>query len=171
MTQTHPDPARIDDAIQAIAVAAMRLNRPCLDMEAGAIYHRRLETRADFIGWWQLATQADLDDLITDSDSILLDSHGGPYRFHPGADDFADFVGLQDHRQLEDWAHANPILWGNPNGAWLFQDLAAYDALPMAAPTEFEYLQQVVRHWLAVAQRLRAFHTDPRKQAAWAANG
>ena len=167
MTHIHPDPARITQAMQAISICAMRLNRPCLDMEAGAIYHHRLETRADFVGWWQLATQANPDDLITNTDHEVLNSHGNPYGYHDGANDFASFIGLADRHATEAWADAYPRLWGNANGLLLFQELCAYDGLPMAAPTKFEHLQQVVRHWLAVAQRLHAFHADPKKQTAW----
>ena len=69
--------------------------------------------------------------------------------FNCGADAFANELGFNNLKDLEDWAYYHPKLWGNDHGEYMFAQGRAYSVDDRRLT-----LTDVANHWDAVADRL-----------------
>ena len=61
---------------------------------------------------------------------------------------------VPDNNQILDWAEANPEIWGNKRGLYMFASEDAFKSEDR--PHGAEKLSDIVDHWSEVAKRLKA---------------
>lgn len=74
--------------------------------------------------------------------------------YRSGANLMAKELGFKTARQLMDWAHDNPKLWGTSDGYSMFSSMSAFEHTSKNGHTQYR-LSTIVRHWKRVADRIR----------------
>jgi hypothetical protein len=71
--------------------------------------------------------------------------------FSDGADLMAKHLGFnRGKNELTNWANANPEIWGNENGEFMFSEINAFNPLP----NKKSNLRRIIRHWEQVKENL-----------------
>ena len=148
---THPNP----EAIRAMtaAVRGLEERRPLrLNFQQSRVFEHGCRTVACLAGHFCLATCGDR--VRFDHGVACHAGSGQPVEFLETGNFLAHRLGMASMDALENWAAANPDLWGNRRGAGLLRDPRAYPKPPEGTPQGG--IDPILDHWDAVAGRIDA---------------
>lgn len=159
----HPNPAAIREAVDKIRQTVEASEGESeLEMSATVIRRNECGTVACVCGWYVLAWLQDKGITYGWADYEYYPDHkalchtggasdGAIVGWEAGASLLGQALGFPTVRGIETWAAAHPELWGNLNGKLMFDDDAAY-----VPEGEDATIEEVMNHWLGVADRIEA---------------
>ena len=136
----HPTKAQVQVVIDNLVLATYLASGDCpVAMAKGAIeIEHPCGTPMCHGGWYALAA--------IERGAVCDD-------FWDGAVAMANDLGFKYAEALENWAHRNPTLWGNPYGDGMFSSDSAFTG---DCTVDVTMLSEIIDHWREVQSRLPA---------------
>ena len=165
----HPDPNDIRKAMGKLQIACDKYpgsvnmgcvqvtNHGCGTVACHAGWYALACSIADDTGYWERSDSAPVDRLCADD--------GTNFGFTKGMYLLTRDLKFNSARELEHWADRNPHLWGNRDGDTMFASRVAFGIELGETIT----VQNIVDHWLKVADRIEALSKPGPELGSWKA--